>query len=319
MEIENKMLKILMNSRDYVSGAKLAQILGVSRSTVNRIVKKLTAKGFVIEMHPKLGYRLTNLDDLRYLYKYVDYIDTEIKYSVHYIETCDSTQDVLSMLAKEGASEGTIVIAEELKRGRGRMGRQWIASKGGLWLSLLLKPKTMTYLHLLSLAIAIAVAQAIRELFNIEAKVKWPNDVLINEKKVSGILIEGSIEADTIHYIVVGIGINVNNTLTNELTEIATTLKNVVGSDVPRIPLALNLFKNIDMVYAMIKNNKIKEIVKTWKNYSSTINRYVKAITLTEEIEGLAQDIDYDGALIIKTNSGKTIKIHAGDIIHLKQ
>ncbi|MEM1645740.1 MAG: biotin--[acetyl-CoA-carboxylase] ligase [Ignisphaera sp.] len=184
MSIERDVLRILMMDRGYVSEAKLAQQIGIPKSVVNSIMRELIAKGFVIDFHPELGYRLADLDNLSQAYKYADYLDTEIKFYINYVEVCDSTQDIALALAKKGAPEGTVVLAEELRRGRGRMGRQWIAARGGLWLSIILRPRIFKHMHLLSLAIATALAEAINNVLRVDTKVKWPNDVLINEKKL---------------------------------------------------------------------------------------------------------------------------------------
>ncbi|MEM1683403.1 MAG: biotin--[acetyl-CoA-carboxylase] ligase [Ignisphaera sp.] len=319
MDIEAEVLKILVMNKDYVSGTKLAQALGVSRATINRTIKKLISRGFIIDMHPKLGYRLIDLDNLSQINRYVDYLETQMKFYIHYVEICDSTQDIASAFAKEGAPEGTVVVAEELRRGRGRMGRQWIASRGGLWFSIVLRPKTIKHMHLLSLAIATAVAESISNVLGIEARVKWPNDVLVNEKKVAGILIEGSVEADIIHFIIVGIGVNVNNNLPQELLDIAISLKDVMRTEIPRIPLFLNILKSIDSIYNLFNQNRSSEAVKRWRQYSSTLNKYVRVITIDGEFEGVAEDIEDDGALRIRTTKGNRVKVYAGDVIHLRE
>ncbi|MEM0027066.1 MAG: biotin--[acetyl-CoA-carboxylase] ligase [Ignisphaera sp.] len=316
MAIEDEVLRILLMSRGYVSGASIAKYLGVSRATINRAIKRLISKGFIVEIHPKLGYRLADLDNISHAHRYVEFIDTSLRYYIHYLDSCDSTQDVAHALASSGAPEGTVVIAEELKRGRGRMGRQWIASRGGLWLSIILKPKHLRNMHLLSLASSVAVAKAIKSLLDIEARVKWPNDVLVSEKKVAGILIEGVLEADQIRHIVLGIGVNVNNDLPHHLLDTATTLKKVMGSDIPRIPLLINIIKNTDIVYTRLRQEE-KEILNEWRKLSSTIGRKVKVISFNQEIEGVAEDIEDDGALRIRTKENTITKVYVGDVIHL--
>ena len=304
-------------SRGYVSGASMAKSLGVSRATVNRAIRRLISKGFIVEIHPKLGYRLVDLDNISHAHRYVEFIDTDLRYYIHYLDSCDSTQDVAHALASSGAPEGTVVVAEELRHGRGRMGRQWIASRGGLWLSIILKPRHLRNMHLLSLASSVAVAKAIKSLLDIDARVKWPNDVLVSEKKVAGILIEGVLEADQIRHIVLGIGVNVNNDLPSHLLDTATTLKSVVGSDIPRIPLLINIIKNIDAVYAKLRQGEGKEVLDEWRKLSSTIGRRVKVVTFDQEIEGLAEDIEDDGALRIRTKENGITRVYVGDVIHL--
>lgn len=319
MDLEKELLWTLLTKNNYVSEAELAQRLGISKASIDKVVEKLTRRGITVDVHSTLGYRLADLDDLSQVSKYVEYLDVEIKFSIRYVNVCDSTQDIASRLAEEGAPEGTVVLAEELKRGRGRLGRQWVASRGGLWLSIVLRPNKLRHINLLSLAIAVAVAEAINNVLGIEAKVKWPNDVLVKEKKVAGILIEGSAEANTIRYVVVGIGVNVNNTLPQELTYTATTLKNFIGSEIPRIPLLLNILKNLDTLYNLLKQNQAIRIIERWRKHSSTLSRWVKIITVDGEIEGVAEDIEDDGALRIRTAEGKIVKVYVGDVVHLRE
>jgi len=317
-DLESRVLNILLMSSGYVSGVGIANALGISRATVNRVVRRLVSRGFAIEVHPRLGYRLMNIDDISIASRYVSIIDTHIKFSIYYLETCSSTQDVADSLAREGVSEGTVVISEKLTRGRGRMGRHWIADKGGLWLSIVFRPKEMRYIHLMSIAVGVAVANTIKQLLNIDAKVKWPNDILVNDKKVAGILVEGKVEADRVHYLVVGIGINVNNDLPEELKENATTLKEIIGRQIPRVPILITLLKNIDEIYRELSRDAKERVLDLWRSLSATIGRMVKVITHGEEIIGIAEDIDRDGSLIIRKPDGSKTKIYAGDVIHLR-
>lgn len=313
-----QLINILISSNSFISGSRIAQMLGVSRATVNRLVKELEDMGFVVEAHPRLGYRIVIHNDLekisgREIYRGV------ATYRVEYLRECSSTQDIVDTLAKEGAPEGTTVVCEKLTRGRGRLGRKWEAGEGGLWFTVLLRPPSIKPLQLISLASGVAVAKSIKELFNIDARVKWPNDVLINERKVCGILIEARAEADRIHYIMLGIGINVNNTLPAELESSAISIKSIVGIDVPRAPLLKNIIREIDSAYRKLIEGTSADIVREWSLYSSTIGRRVKAVMFDEEIEGVAIGLDEDGALLIEVKGGEVKKVIAGDIIHLRE
>ena len=316
-DLESRVLEILISSQSYVSGESIASRLGVSRATINRVIKSLIQKGFAIESHPRLGYRLVNLDDVSKLSIFVSSLNTRIRFSIHYLSVCDSTQDVAESLASSGAPEGTVVIAEELRRGRGRLGRKWYAPRGGIWMSIVFRPRYIEQMHLISIAMGVAVAKTLRSLFNIDAKVKWPNDVVIDDKKVCGILVEGKAEADKIHYIIVGIGINVNNDLPEELRGYATTVKEVLGKEAPRTPIILSLLRNIDDIYYKLSTER-EYVLSEWRKLSATLGRRVKVVTLTEEIVGIAKDIDRDGSLIIVRDSGEETKVFAGDVIHLR-
>ncbi|MDK6029414.1 biotin--[acetyl-CoA-carboxylase] ligase [Ignisphaera sp. 4213-co] len=233
------------------------------------------------------------------------------------MDVCDSTQDVAFALALSGASEGVVVVAEELRLGRGRMGRRWVASRGGLWMSIVLRPESFRNMQLLSLASAVAVAKAIRNLLSVDARVKWPNDVLVNDKKVAGILVEGYAKT-SYNFVVLGIGVNVNNDLPPDLQNTATTLKSVVGAEVSRKSLLLKILENIDEVYAKLKQGMASDILNEWRKYSSTLGRMVRVVTRDGVLEGFAEDIEDDGALRIRTREGEAIRVYEGDIIHLR-
>ncbi len=315
--LEDKVLSILKNGK-YVSGASIAKSLGVSRSLVHKAIESLRRKGFIIIAHTRLGYRLVEEDDIALAQTYVRGLGTRIRYSIHYLRKCTSTQDVADNLAKQGCDEGTVVICEEMSEGRGRLGRSWTAPRGGLWFTVVLRPPPLQNLQLLSLATGLAVAKSINELYGLNAKLKWPNDVLINEKKVCGVLIEAKAEADIIKYVLVGIGINVNNELPNELRGTATTLGSITGKVIPRLPLLLTVLKNLDLIYSLIRESKTEAVIKEWIRNSSTIGRYVRAEVVSGEVvEGLAVTVDRYGRLVIKTKGGN-VAINAGDVYHLK-
>lgn len=313
-----KLVNILISSGDFVSGSKIAQILGVSRATVNRLVRELEDEGFVIESHPRLGYRISVHNDLERI-SGREIFRGFASYRVEYMRECSSTQDVVDLLAREGAPEGTTVVCEKLLRGRGRLGRRWEAGEGGLWFTVLLRPPSIKSLQLFSLASGVAVAKSINRLFNIDARVKWPNDVVVSDRKVCGILIEARVEADRVHYLMLGIGINVNNTLSPELQNTAIAIKSILGMDVPRAPILKNVIREVDSLYRKLVEGSSVDIVREWSLYSSTIGRRVKAITPDGDIEGVAVGLDDDGALLIETVNRRVERVVVGDILHLRE
>ncbi len=285
---------------------------------VHKIIESLRRKGFIIISHSKKGYKLLILDDLSLAGDYIRDIDTRIKYYLHYDPKCSSTQDVAKSLAELGAPEGLVVIAEEMYGGRGRFKRKWYAPRGGLWISIMLKPKHIKALQLLSIATGVAVVKAIKNLFDIPLKLKWPNDVIYRDKKLAGILIEAGMEIDVIHYIIVGIGINVNNDLPVELKATAISLKEIIGFEIPRVPILRSILKEFDEVYGLLTQGKIHNIIREWMKYSDTIGRRVKAYFMGTTLEGKAIGIAGDGALIILDDEGKRHLIRVGDVIHLR-
>ena len=318
MEVSAKVLKVLLKRGGYVSGSELAAELGISKPTIHRAIEYLRGLGYVIESHPKKGYRLVLTDDLAEAGAYLRDLGTRLRYSIHYIKSCTSTQDVAEALAREGAAEGTVVIAESMTSGRGRLGKKWVAGEGGLWITVLLRPPALMNLQLLSLCAGIAVARAVNDLYAVSARLKWPNDVIVNGRKLCGILIEGRAEADRVHYILVGLGINVNNELPEDLRATAVALKDLVGHPVPRIPLLKAVLKNFDLSYSLLLKGEHVKVVELWKKFSSTLGKYVKVVTPSKVVEGYAVDVASDGALVVESSEGKREVIYSGDVIHLR-
>ena len=320
----DKRLRVLLDlleehSGEYVSGSEIAGVLGVSKPTINRLINMLRSRGFIIESNPRKGYRLVSADDLANTELYLADLEASLNYRVHYVEKCISTQDIASTLAEQGAQEGTIVLAEEMTGGRGRLGRKWHASRGGLWLTLILRPHMTRDVQLLSLAMGLGLVKGIKEHLGIKTSLKWPNDVLYNERKLAGILVEGKIESNYIKYILVGIGLNVNNEIPAELRSTAISLKEIKGRNIPRIPLLRSILLQIDHYYVTLSKKKdYEEILSEWKKHSTTIGRTVKAVTIDGKIiVGKAVDVDKNGALVIETSHGLE-KIYAGDLEHLR-
>lgn len=228
----------------------------------------------------------------------------------HFLEV-DSTNDVAKKLAKKGASEGTAVLADIQKKGRGRLGRHWSSPKGGVWLSVILRPDTTSeQISLLPLLAGNAVANTLNKLYKIDAKVRWPNDVLIGGRKVSGVLTE--LDTDE-NFAIIGIGVNANfdtGDLPEEVTGIATTLKEELKREVSKDELLSCLFAELGDIYD--KFNKGTVEIKC-----STIDKKVKIITNGSELTGIAQEIDETGALILQLQDGTTKRIISGDCTHL--
>ncbi len=285
---------------------------------IHKVIENLRRKGYVIVSHSKKGYKLLLLDDLSLAGSYIRDLGTRIDFYVHYVPQCSSTQDIAKSLAESGVPEGLVVIAEEMYSGRGRLGRKWYAPKGGLWISILLRPKRIESLQLMSLATGVAVVKAIERLLNVELRLKWPNDVIYMDRKLAGILVEAGVEVDIVHYVIVGIGVNVNNELPSELKDYAVNLKSILGFEVPRISILRSLLRELDDVYYLLTTSNTYTILREWIRYSDTIGRRVKVQFMDFAVEGKAVDIARDGSLIVIDDTGKRYIIRAGDVIHLK-
>lgn len=253
-------------------------------------------------------------DDLSDLTTYLSG-KSRLKYLIFRVRSCSSTQDLAMSLFKQGYGEGLVVLSEEMSSGRGRLGRSWTATSGGLWFTLVLTPPKPTNLQILSLGIGSSVAKVLRELYGIKAVVKWPNDVLIGEKKISGILIEG--EKSLSVALFVGVGVNVNNEIPEELREKAVSVKEVLTHQVSRAPLLAKILQEIEETYFKLLNEEKDEILKEWRIFAETLGRKVKVITEKEVIEGVAVDVASDGSLIVEDVAGVKHVIYAGDVIHV--
>jgi BirA family biotin operon repressor/biotin-[acetyl-CoA-carboxylase] ligase len=205
------------------------------------------------------------------------------------------------------------VIAENQTTGRGRLNRKWFSSKGGLWFTLILKPKTPPQLsYIYNFAASLSLSRSLRQLFGVDVSVKWPNDILLNGKKLVGLLSEMETRGDMVEYLNIGIGINVNNQPQKNEPK-AISLKDVLHKNLSRrliLETFLENFKN------QIQTIDCHRIIELWKKQTSTIGSHVRIETLTDAYEGLAIDVDEAGTLIIKDNKGKIKKIIYGDCFH---
>jgi BirA family biotin operon repressor/biotin-[acetyl-CoA-carboxylase] ligase len=236
---------------------------------------------------------------------------------IRYFDETGSTNDIAKELARKDASEGLLVLAETQTSGRGRLGRIWQSPPGGIWLSLMLRPKlTPQEAPKLTFVGAIAVATAIRNL-GLDAKIKWPNDVLVNSRKICGILTEMEAEMDVLHYVVVGIGINANfdrNNLPEDIQQTATTLKSELNSTISRNAFISQLLNEFEQSYLLFLEKGFPPILNEWKKLSCILGEAVHVYIGDKIIDGTAIDVDQSGALMLKLDNGSIEKIFSGDV-----
>ncbi len=244
-----------------------------------------------------------------------EFIGQEIN---HFAEVT-STNDVAKELARKGAKEGTVVISETQTLGRGRLGRVWVSPQGGMWFSIVLRPRvTPKEASKLTFVAAVAVAQAIREVFGLDAEIKWPNDVLIGGKKVCGILIETSTKDGVVDFVVVGIGINANVSLDSfpeSLRNPPTSLKEERMIEIEREGFLRALLEDVERYYTILVRDDFDLILEKWRRLASFLGKYVEVVSFDEKIRGRAVDVDSDGALIVKLTDGRIKKVMTGDVI----
>ncbi len=239
--------------------------------------------------------------------------------SIVFARRINSTSQMAKELATYGAAEGTVVIAETQTAGHGRHGKKWFSPTGGLWLSVILRPKleASDAVKLVFLA-GLAVTQTLSELYGISAETKWPNDVLVNGRKICGILSEMSTRNGEVKYVIIGVGVNANvnvsQALPNELKKNTTSLQNELGKRVKLEELFKTVIGKMEKLYDIFLEHGSEEILREWKKHAFFVGRKVQITGENEELEGLALDVDLDGALIIQLSSGEVKRIIAGEI-----
>lgn len=243
--------------------------------------------------------------------------------TMYYYKITSSTNDVAKKLAGEKIEEGAVVVAEEQTRGRGRLGRKWFSPKGGLWFSMILKPEIKTAdVPKITFVTSLAIANTLRKLFSLKAEVKWPNDILVNGKKICGILTESVTSGKSLKYVVVGVGLNSNVDLKNfprKLRESTTTLREELKKNVELEHLFSKLLFQIEREYRVFLNGGFKNILNKWKNLTSFIGRKVEVVNVRSKYTGVVQDVDCEGRLVVETSGGFVRRFTAGDVRVVKR
>src|SRR5271154_1687191 len=253
MTTDAKILSALRENVGGVSGAQLAEQLGISRAAVWARIEELRRVGYEIQAGPHFGYRLIGSPDVLHADDLLSRLGKTkiIGRDIQVFEQTTSTNDVVEKLARDGVKEGVVVFAESQTKGRGRLGRKWISpGHKGLWFSVLLRPELRPQeATQLTVASATALRRAIQAETGLQPEIKWPNDILIGGKKVAGILTELSAELDKVRYVILGIGIDVNldaNEFPADLRKIATSLKIEAGESFSRPALAVAILQELD-------------------------------------------------------------------------
>ncbi|EHS56539.1 biotin--[acetyl-CoA-carboxylase] ligase [Paenibacillus sp. Aloe-11] len=322
MNNHERLLGILEEgASDYVSGEEISRRLSVSRTAIWKQINKLRELGYTIEASSRRGYRLVSHPDRLEVSKLARALNTEsFGQRIVILDSTVSTQQDAMRLAEEGAPEGTVVLAEEQTAGRGRLGRKWFSPRGkGVWMSIVQRPtQPLGFTPQLTLLTGVAVCRAIRRLTGVEAGIKWPNDLLIHGRKVSGILLESATEDQRVRYCIAGIGIDVNlNTddYPEELTQLGTSLKIEAGREIDRTELIAAVLEEMEQLCRLYAEQGFQPIAMLWEALSVTINRSVRAHTGQGiVVEGIAVGLDPSGALVVETDQGERIQVISGDI-----
>lgn len=321
---EKQVLKTLhQNKGEYVSADQLASEVGISDTQLANEIQKLKEDGYEIDSSPEKGYSLIKIPNRLLPYELQRDLPTEyIGKEIHYYSEVDSTNEVAKRLAHDGAPEGTIIIAESQRSGRGRRGKKWLSPSGGVWMTIILRPDIPpSKAPQLTLVTGVAVAETLDKECRLDVGIKWPNDILIGEKKVCGILTEASTNPKGLEYVLVGVGIDLNvdvNAFPPELREGATSLKQELEKEIYSVKLVQRFLQNFENLYDDFKTGKFPEILKEWRKLSKTIGSYVEVQKKGRVVRGEAVGITKEGVLILEMDDGSLRKVISGECIHLK-
>lgn len=313
--------KLLASNGEAVSGQQLADEFNVSRTAIWKHMKTLQEEGYSFETIKKKGYVLTGVPNTVTAAQIKAELQTEqFGQDIYYYDVVDSTQNIAHRLAQDGAKHGTVVISEEQTAGKGRLMRPWESTRQkGIWLTVILRPDVPPHrAPQFTLVTAVAVVQALQELL-VQAKpqIKWPNDVLINGRKCTGILTEMQAESDVIQALLIGIGINVSQSeadFPKELQSIATSLKLEEGIDIDRSKLIATLLHKLEIYTALYVTDGFDQIRKLWEANSCTIGQRLEVTTARETFIGEAIGITNDGVLRVQKDDGEVKEIYTADI-----
>ena len=322
MNVKDELLKRLFDAEGTpISGQEFADEFGLSRTAIWKYIKEFEEDGYEIASVRKKGYILLSSPDLVNAANIQQNLQTATYgRSIDYYASCSSTQTLAYAAAQSGAPDGTLVVAEEQTAGKGRLSRPWdSAAQKGIWMSLIVRPSLMPQqAPQMTLVAAVAIVRAIEIVAGLEAAIKWPNDILIDGKKMTGILTELQSEPDRVKAIILGIGMNVNQEEEDfpvELKEIATSLKIASGKHIDRAKLIAEILGFIELYTKMYEKHGFGPIKLLWEGYSNTAGKRIRAVMLNETIEGTALGISDDGLLELQLDDGSVRGIYSADIV----
>jgi len=306
--LKRRILKFLQDADAILSGPQMSELLGVSRVSVWKHIRSLQAAGYAIEATPK-GYRLIDRSDLLQPWGFPGKENR-----IHCHETADSTMTLARQLARDGCPEFTVVTADRQTGGRGRLGRVWHSASGGLYFTIVLRPELPAPLSsLTTFAAGLTWARLLQEDYGVAVGLKWPNDLLVQERKLSGMLSEMEAQGERVTFVNIGVGLNVNNDPNVEEPS-AISLAQITGRKISRRDLLAGFLDRFER--KMADPHGLDTIIAEWKPFAATLDRPVKIVTIRDSIEGIARDVDDSGALLVELSDGRIQRIIHGDCFH---
>jgi BirA family biotin operon repressor/biotin-[acetyl-CoA-carboxylase] ligase len=325
MERINYILEMLYcNSGGWLSGEEISRKLGISRTAVWKYINILREAGYIIESSSRHGHKLISRSNTFTDFEISRNLNTKIfgRKEIHIFPETDSSNTQAFRIASGGASEGSIVIAESQTGGKGRLGRKWVSPSGkNLYLSLIIRPLIpIQFAPRITLVTAMALSDTLTSIGAEKHRIKWPNDILFDEKKISGILTEMKGDCDSIDFIIIGLGINLNSSSADypeELKDTAVSLKEITGNEVDRVGFLSSFLFHFEKNYTDFLQGRFPDILERWLWISAIINQKIKVTNHDGVFTGTVTAVTPDGNLIVQTKDG-TSQVSSGDINYLK-
>ncbi len=316
--MKEAILTLLRENKGFVSGQELSEHFGVSRTSVWKYIRQLEEQGYEIEAVRNRGYRLCSEPDVLTEERVRRFLDTAWAGNrILVYDSIDSTNNEAKRQAENRAAQGLLVIGEEQTAGRGRRGRVWESAKGeGIFMSLLLKPNINPgCASMLTLVMGLAIRDALEEVCGLDAKIKWPNDIICSGKKICGILTEMSAQIDYINHIVIGIGINVHHThFPQEVEAVATSIALECGKSISRAQLVASCLRRFERYYEIfVETEDLSALREQYNQQLINCGRGVRVLDYKEEYTGIAQGINAQGELLVQTADGVR-QVGAGEV-----
>ncbi len=317
--MKSEILLLLRERGDYVSGQELCERFKVSRTAVWKAVGQLKKEGYRIEAVQNRGYLLIPERELFGQHELESRMNTEwAGHPVRFYDTLESTNLQAKLDAEKGAEEGTLIVADMQTAGRGRRGRTWNSPAGtNVYFTLILRPRFSVELaYMVTVVMGLAVAEAIREICGVEAGIKWPNDIVADGKKICGMLAEMSVEREYIHYVVMGVGINVGKQeFPEEISGTATSLWELCGDNVSRAGLVCGVMRKFESYYgSFLQAGDLSGLVERYDSLLVNLNREVRVLDPKGEFAGTARGVNRKGELLVETEDGRVTAVCAGEV-----
>lgn len=320
MLVKTEIVNFLKKAPDFISGQQISDKFHLSRAAIWKNIEELRREGYSIDAVSRRGYCLKKVPD--------KLIEREIQYGlntkvfgrkIYCFDTLESTMAEAFRFAVAGEEEGAVICAEAQTKGKGRMGRNWNSPRGkGVYFSIILRPsRSINEIVPLTLLSAVAVCEAIEKQTGLAPKIKWPNDIFVSGRKVSGILTELSAEMDRVKFLIVGIGVNIN-TAASHIPGTATSLKLELKQPVDRLEFLKELLRTMEGRYISSMNEGMAPVLDEWRKRSLILGTRVKLKDFEKITEGLAVDINKSGALVVKKDNGGLQAFMSGDIIEMR-